>query len=332
MSTQIAAPMAQNMELALIGGDLAKLTPEQRLSYYNQVCSSMGLNPLTKPFAYITLNGKMVLYALKDCTEQLRTIHNVSLVITAREMHDDVYVVTAKAVRVDGRQDESTGAVTVGGLKGEAKANAMMKAETKAKRRVTLSICGLGMLDESEAESIPGDHNGTREAQLQVAAQRIEELRSSNPQSRLGSGETTTTVATDVAGGETVARQSTGTSREIPPAPALGSDVQRITEAAAMLETPPQAAVVVEVQAPRPSKDEKAFLKLPPDMQAMVKKFQAIKGDLRKVSESDETYYTILGAHGYEKSTEIRTIEEGRTIYAEMKEVLKTELGKVLTK
>jgi hypothetical protein len=45
--------------------------------------------------------------------------------------------------------------VTVGGLKGESKANAMMKAETKAKRRVTLSICGLGMLDETEVETIP---------------------------------------------------------------------------------------------------------------------------------------------------------------------------------
>jgi hypothetical protein len=30
----------------------------------------------------------------------------------------------------------------------------MMKAETKAKRRVTLSICSLGMLDESEVASI----------------------------------------------------------------------------------------------------------------------------------------------------------------------------------
>jgi hypothetical protein len=31
-----------------------------------------------------------------------------------------------------------------------------MKAETKAKRRVTLSICGLGLLDETEIETIPG--------------------------------------------------------------------------------------------------------------------------------------------------------------------------------
>ena len=33
-----------------------------------------------------------------------------------------------------------------------------MKAETKAKRRATLSICGLGLLDESEVETIPGAH------------------------------------------------------------------------------------------------------------------------------------------------------------------------------
>jgi hypothetical protein len=45
--------------------------------------------------------------------------------------------------------------VTVGHLKGDALANALMKAETKAKRRVTLSIAGLGWLDETELETIP---------------------------------------------------------------------------------------------------------------------------------------------------------------------------------
>jgi predicted transglutaminase-like cysteine proteinase len=32
----------------------------------------------------------------------------------------------------------------------------MMKAETKAKRRATLDLLGLGILDESETETIPG--------------------------------------------------------------------------------------------------------------------------------------------------------------------------------
>ena len=55
-----------------------------------------------------------------------------------------------------GRTDESVGAVSLEGLKGDHRANALMKCETKAKRRVTLSICGLTFLDESEIESIPG--------------------------------------------------------------------------------------------------------------------------------------------------------------------------------
>lgn len=55
-----------------------------------------------------------------------------------------------------GRTDCATGAVPLGNLKGEALANALMKAETKAKRRATLSICGLGLLDETEVGSIPG--------------------------------------------------------------------------------------------------------------------------------------------------------------------------------
>lgn len=159
MSTAIAerAPDATAIEQALIAGDLARLTPAQRVSYYNHVCESLGLNPLTKPFAYITLNGKLTLYALKDCTEQLRSNRGISISIQARELVEDCYVVTARASLMAGmnsRVDESLGAVPIGGLKGEARANAMMKAETKAKRRVTLSICGLGMLDETEVASI----------------------------------------------------------------------------------------------------------------------------------------------------------------------------------
>lgn len=144
------------VEKALMCGDLSQLSPDQRLSYYRQVCDSVGINPLTKPFEYMVLNGKMVLYATKACTEQLRKINKVSLRITAREKIGDVYVVTAQAKLPDGREDESTGALALGRLQGDALANAYMKCETKAKRRVTLSICGLAFLDESEVETIPG--------------------------------------------------------------------------------------------------------------------------------------------------------------------------------
>src|SRR5919197_1129234 len=143
------------VETVVIGGDLAELNAAQRAEYYSAVCRSLGLNPLTKPFEYLTLNGKLRLYALRDCADQLRRLHGISIYIANRERMSDIYIVTARAKDRQGREDESTGAVTVGNLKGDALANALMKAETKAKRRVTLSIAGLGWLDETELETIP---------------------------------------------------------------------------------------------------------------------------------------------------------------------------------
>lgn len=151
----ISVPAALQ-EKVLVGGDLSKLSSQERLTYIGAVCNSLGLNPLTRPFEYINLSGKLTLYARKDATEQLRSLRGISIEIVSREVVEDTYVVTARAVDASGRRDESIGAVSIGGLKGDAKANAIMKAETKAKRRVTLSISGLGLLDETEIETIPG--------------------------------------------------------------------------------------------------------------------------------------------------------------------------------
>jgi hypothetical protein len=156
MTTAMVETVPELLERVVIGGDLSKLQPTERLQYYREVCASVGLNPLTKPFEYLHLNGKLILYARRDATDQLRKLHKVSVTITAREQHGDVYAVVARATDGDGRTDESVGAVTTQGLRGDALANALMKAETKAKRRVTLSICGLGLMDETEVETVPG--------------------------------------------------------------------------------------------------------------------------------------------------------------------------------
>jgi hypothetical protein len=162
-STALAAPsqplQPEVVEKVVIGGDLSELNAAQRAEYYGAVCRSLGLNPLTKPFEYLTLNGKLRLYALRDCADQLRRLHGISINIANRERMNDIYVVTARAKDRQGREDESTGAVPLGNLRGDALANALMKAETKAKRRVTLSIAGLGWLDETELDTIPqGPH------------------------------------------------------------------------------------------------------------------------------------------------------------------------------
>lgn len=156
MTTELAPrDMSSIIEQVLIKGDLGKLTPEERVIYYREVCRSLGLNELTKPFEYITLNGKLTLYARKDCTDQLRDKHRVSVRKIEREQIGDLYVVTVYATDNTGRTDSDMGAVNIKGLTGENLANAMLKAMTKAKRRVTLSICGLGWTDESEVDSIP---------------------------------------------------------------------------------------------------------------------------------------------------------------------------------
>jgi hypothetical protein len=144
------------LERLIVQGDLSRLTPEERATYYLRVCQSVGLNPLTQPFDYIKLNGKLKLYALKGCTDQLRGLHNISVTELERVTRGDIFIVTARVATPDGRTDEDFGCVGIAGLAGEALANAIMKAATKAKRRATLAICGLGLLDETEVDSIPG--------------------------------------------------------------------------------------------------------------------------------------------------------------------------------
>lgn len=152
----ISGDTGRAMESLMIEGDLSKLTPVQRLDYYRSVCTSLGLNPLTQPFAYLKLSGKLTLYAKRDAADQLRKINGVSVEILEKKSNDGFISVHVRAKTADGRQDEDLGIVAIKGLSGEAAANAILKAVTKAKRRVTLSICGLGWLDETEIDSIPG--------------------------------------------------------------------------------------------------------------------------------------------------------------------------------
>lgn len=179
MTNEVVTTGTETMlERVIVGGDLSKLTPGQRTEYYRAVCESLGLNPLTRPFEYIELDGKLTLYTRKDATDQLRANNKINVTIISRERMGDVYIVTVRATTADGRSDESTGVVSLvkeGGewrtapsgkryfagngewteLRGNDMANQLMRAETKAKRRVTLSICGLGWTDESEIETIP---------------------------------------------------------------------------------------------------------------------------------------------------------------------------------
>lgn len=152
LSTEVSPEIINSL---ILTGDMSKLTPAQQTQYYTAVCKSVGINPLTQPFAIIVLQGKKTLYATKGCTQQLSDSRKINTEITHKETIDGVYVASCRAKMPDGRFTDDIGAVSIGGLKGTELANAMMKSITKAKRRAVLALCGLGMPDETEIDDTP---------------------------------------------------------------------------------------------------------------------------------------------------------------------------------
>lgn len=140
----------------ILRGDLSTLNPSDRVTYYKGYCERLGLDPYTKPFEILKLQGRESLYLTRSGAQQLNKLHGVSHQITSRQLIESagIYEVTARAILPDGRYTESMAAVSVSGQKGEQYCNSIMKAETKAKRRSTLDLLGLGVLDETEVQSI----------------------------------------------------------------------------------------------------------------------------------------------------------------------------------
>ena len=141
------------IEKALTVGDVSKMDAATRVQYYRALCASCGLNPLTRPFILLKTRGteqnpggELIWYATVGAAEQLRKLHRVSTRLVSRERTEDgLYIVTVQVQAPDGRQEESQGIEFIGGLKGQALGNAMMKGQSKALRRATLALCGLGM-------------------------------------------------------------------------------------------------------------------------------------------------------------------------------------------
>lgn len=139
----------------MLSGDLSGFTDREKVQYMVAVCGRLGLDPYTKPFEIIHFprTNKMVMYATKDCTNQLASNHNISLGIVSKGREGAQYVVTARAHKPNGTYAEDIGAV-VWPERTDDQANAIMKATTKAKRRATLACVGLGMLTQEEAEDM----------------------------------------------------------------------------------------------------------------------------------------------------------------------------------
>lgn len=157
---------AETLEALVVGGDLSKLNADQRMQYYRARCDAAGLDYRVQPFQYLSLSGKLTLYATKGATDQLISNRCLTVEIVNRGAIGDLYEAVCRVKFADGHHVEDLAAVTIAGLKGEPLANAVMKCVTKAKRRTVLSACGLGMMDELETETIPGAHRVTLHGEI----------------------------------------------------------------------------------------------------------------------------------------------------------------------
>ena len=140
--------------------DVAKLGPDQLLAYVKRLCDTLKIDIMMQPFQLLTLQKKKQLYATKNATDQLRQVQGISITDLKIEITNGICTATAKAeMRLKNgtlRVDMDMGIVPVQGLTGENLSNAVMKATTKAKRRVTLSLTGLLMMDETEVVTDDG--------------------------------------------------------------------------------------------------------------------------------------------------------------------------------
>lgn len=154
-STALSTPqMAELFSTLVLNSDLSKLSEPQRVEYYKLVCERVGLDPYRKPFDLILLQGKLTMYPNKECTAQLTAMNSLSVTIIDRSISNGLVIATARVHTQDGTDVDDIGVVPFPQAGPDAQANAIMKAVTKAKRRAILSACGLGMVDESELETI----------------------------------------------------------------------------------------------------------------------------------------------------------------------------------
>lgn len=102
----------------VLNGDISKMTPDEKTKYYINLCRSLSLNPYTQPFAILRLSGKEVMYAQKGATDQLRSIHGVSVETITQNIVNDICVTTVTVKDKTGRVDGATGAVSIAGLRG----------------------------------------------------------------------------------------------------------------------------------------------------------------------------------------------------------------------
>ena len=135
--------------------DLESLNEQQRQDYIKAVCNHLGVPPELNlvMLTYLDENEgprRLVAYAKSGATEIIRQNRGINIIGLEHEPVGGSIVFTATAKDKTGRQEMSTGSKWIKDLAGKELDDAIMTAQTRACRRVTLQFVGAGVLDESE--------------------------------------------------------------------------------------------------------------------------------------------------------------------------------------
>jgi hypothetical protein len=136
---------------------LDNLTEAQKKTYYLQVCEHFGLPAELNLLEYIYMDSgdgarKLVLWAKKGATDIWRDRHDISVIKLVKDEGDGYVMFTAEGKNGKGRTEMAVGAADTKNRTGKALSDAVMTAQTRSIRRMTLQFVGGGFLDETEVQ------------------------------------------------------------------------------------------------------------------------------------------------------------------------------------
>jgi hypothetical protein len=151
-------PSFQKVETALIRGDMSGLTRDQLYQAKVMLADQMGIDASLSPVDFIPdkKTGRLVPYINSRGAAQLRRKHGLEVTAIEVVTHREGLIVLRCVLRgQDGRTDQALGAA--GWLPDMAhdEARAWLVAETRAKRRATMSAVGIFL--EGPSEEVEGE-------------------------------------------------------------------------------------------------------------------------------------------------------------------------------
>lgn len=156
--------------------NLERLSEEQRAQYLRDFSEHLGLPPDLNALDLIWMDDdnksglrKLVVYCRKGTADLLRDIHQVQVKSLEQLTIPGCVAFKATGVNKTDRQEIAVGAHDSEGLRGARLASAVMTAQTRACRRLTIQFAGGGMLDESEVNAQTTNINRTDASLAQLA-------------------------------------------------------------------------------------------------------------------------------------------------------------------